>query len=38
VDVSKFSTWDQLLQAIDARIAASGGSAGSSAAPASAVP
>jgi protein-disulfide isomerase len=38
IDVSTFSTWDQLLQAIDARIAASGGSAGSSAVPASAVP
>ena len=38
VDLSTFSTWDQLFQAIDARIAASGGSPGASAAPASAAP
>ncbi|MGZ8501670.1 MAG: DsbA family protein [Candidatus Limnocylindrales bacterium] len=38
VDLSNFSTWDQLFQAIDARIAASGGPPGASAAPPSAVP
>jgi protein-disulfide isomerase len=38
VDLSTFSTWDQLFQAIDARIAATGGSPGASAPAASAVP
>lgn len=38
VDLSTFSTWDQLFQAIDARIVASGGSPGASAAPASTGP
>jgi protein-disulfide isomerase len=38
VDLSSLSTWDQLFQAIDARIVASGGSPGASAGPASAAP
>ena len=38
LDLSTFSTWDQLFQAIDARIAASGGSPGASVAPGSPSP
>lgn len=38
VDLTKFSTWEQLFQAIDARIVASGGAPGGSAAPASTAP
>ncbi|MDP9482726.1 MAG: DsbA family protein [Chloroflexota bacterium] len=38
VDVSTFTSWDQLFQAIDARIVASGGVPGGSAGPASAAP
>jgi protein-disulfide isomerase len=38
VDLTTFSTWDDLFKAIDARIVASGGSPGASAAPASAAP
>ena len=38
VDLSSFGTWDQLFEAIDARIVASGGSPGASAVPASAAP
>lgn len=38
LDLSKFSTWDQLFQAIDARIAASGGQPSASGGPASAAP
>jgi protein-disulfide isomerase len=38
LDLSRFSTWDELYQAIEARIVAAGGSPGASAAPASPVP